>query len=210
MKKLGVVSTDQCTDLSSIVKDLAVGVYSFNKPIKAYVDEPIHITLVLKTDLKQDTSNYFVSLAGQVTDRPGRFSQSISATLKADDLTVLPADPQQKTATSEEPVVWDWTITPKSSGTKTLIIEVVANIKVGKGVHPVAVRTLREAITIEVSYLQRVMVYAGAMNGYLLGASAAATAIAGLVGFVPSIRTFFSRRRRRQTRLAQQQATTGG
>ena len=201
MKRLGVVFSGNCTDISGIVKDLAVGIYSFNKPVTAYVDDPFHITLVLKTDLKQEVTYYFTQLAGEVTSREGKFSQSVSAKLTADDLTVSPIEPQSKIVTGEEPVVWDWTITPKSAGKRTLIIEVVANIQIGTDKQPVTVRAIREAITIEVSYLHKVKMYVAAFNGYVLAASATVTAVAGVISFAPAVRKalirFFRRRRRK-------------
>ena len=54
MKKLGVVSSGPCIDVSEIVNDLAKGDYSFNDPKTGYVDEPITIHLVLKTAENQD------------------------------------------------------------------------------------------------------------------------------------------------------------
>ena len=93
MKRLGVVFSQGCTDISAIVKNLAVGVYTFNKPVIAYVDAPFHLALVLKTNLKHDTAAYFQGLAGEVTSREGKFSQSTTAKLAADDLTVSPLDP---------------------------------------------------------------------------------------------------------------------
>jgi LysM repeat protein len=203
MRKLGVVYSEKCVDISDIVKDLAVGTYSFNKPIKAYVDDPFHLTLVLKTAERQEVVSYFAGLAGTVTSREGKFAQSIVATLRADDLTVAPSDPQARTATSQEAVAWDWTITPRSEGSKTLVIEVVANILVGKDQHPVSVRTLREPITIEVSYLQKVKTYVAAVNGYVLAATGTIAAVAGAVGFVPPFRRFVSNiwfRRKEQPR----------
>lgn len=198
MRKLGVVYSDKCVDVSDIVKDLAVGTYSFNRPVKAYVDDPFHLSLALKTanqpeaaaKQEKEVASHFMSLQGTVESRDEKYAQSITATLHADDIAVFPVEPQTRTATTEAPIIWDWTITPRSEGNKTLAIEVVANILVGKDRHPVSVRTLRQEITIEVSYFRKVKMYVAAVNGYILAASGTIAAIAGIIGFVPPVRRF--------------------
>ena len=118
-------------------------------------------------------------------------------------MAIEPSGAQVKTATTNEPVEWEWTITPKSAGQKTMIIEVAANIEAGIEKHKVKAKTLREAIVIQVSIFQQMQLYAATVSGYVVAVSASITAIAGLIGFVPPVRNFvlaFLARRRRPER----------
>src|ERR1700726_1617886 len=170
MHKLGVVSTGPCVDVSEIVQNLASGTYVFNKPDSAYVDTPFHIILVLKTSPTQDVAPLLSGMPGQVAQREGKFAQSLEATLHGDDLMIDPSGAQSRTATTVEPVTWEWTITPKTGGQKTLILEVVANIQAGADRHKVQIQTRREPIQVSVSGFQQIKAYIADANGFLLAA----------------------------------------
>jgi hypothetical protein len=212
MRELGIVITSgPCTDVSDIVDHLAKGTYSFNKPTTAYVGESFTLRLILRTaDFQdQDIARSFTGLPGEVKQQPGQFAQSVEATLVGDDFEVKPAGPQPRTATLIKPVEWEWNLKPTSGGTKTVTIEVAANIQVGTDKHRVQINTLHELIIIQVSVLQRLKSYVADANGFVLAAAALATPLAALIGFVPKVRQFFkhqiarlSRRPNRITRDA--------
>jgi hypothetical protein len=193
MLKLGVASTGPCVDVSEIVENLASGQYLFNKPDTAYVDTPFHITLVLKTSPKQDVMPLLSGMPGQVAQREGKFAQSVEATLHGDDLTIDPSGSQARTATTVEPVTWEWTITPKTGGQKTLVLEVVANIQAGSDSHKVQIKTLREPIQVSVSGFQQIKAFVADANGFLVAAGAAVPALAAIIGLVPPIRKVVTR-----------------
>jgi len=201
-RKLGVVSNDLCVDLGEIVQNLASGTYVFNKPEGAYVDTPFHITLVLKTSPKQDVGPLLSGMPGQVTQREGKFAQSLEATLHGDDLMIDPSGAQSRTATTVEPVTWEWTITPKTGGQKTLILEVVANIQAGADRHKVQIKTLREPIQVSVSGFQQIKAYIADANGFLLAAGASVPALVAIFGLVPPIRKAVTRWWRRRSGAA--------
>jgi hypothetical protein len=193
MRKLGVISNGPCVDVSDIVEKLATGTYAFNKPDSAYVDTPFHIGLVLKTSPKQRAVPLLQGLPGQIAEREGKFAQSLEATLHGNDLTVDPEGAQARTATTAEPVTWEWTVTPKSDGEKTLILDVVADIKAGSDSHKVQIKTLREPIVVRVTGFQRIREFVSGTNSFVLGFAATISAFAGLVSYWPSIRKTISR-----------------
>jgi hypothetical protein len=201
MRKLGVVSSAPCIDVGAIVNDLTVGTYVFNTPKKTvYVGDSFHLLLALKTSPSQDVASDFKNRPGTVNEREGKFAQSIEATLNGDDMQVEPAGPQERTATTAEPVEWEWKLTPQSGGDKTLTVEVAANIQVGPDKRRVQVRTLHEPITIRVSIFQQIKMYVAQANGIVVAAATTITALAGIFGFVPPVRDFLlklSRWRRR-------------
>ena len=90
MRRLGIITGGPCIDVGDVVEHLATGTYSFNKPDSAYVDIPIHIALALKTTSNQDVGPWLNGLPGQVTERSGRFAQSLEATLHGDDMLIDP------------------------------------------------------------------------------------------------------------------------
>lgn len=193
MLRLGVVSSGPCVDVGDIVSNLEVGKYIFNKPETAFVGDPFRLILVLKTSEAQDVLLHFDGVPGAVTERSGKFAQSIEATLRGSDLEIKPAGPQQKTVTKVQPVEWEWTITPLSGGKKTLTIDVVANIQVGAEKHQVQVTTLHEAINIQVSIFQRVKLFVAEANGYVLAAGASIPALGILFGVVWKVKGYMNR-----------------
>jgi hypothetical protein len=207
LRQLGIVITaGPCTDITEIVDHLAKGTYSFNKPVTANMGEQFPLRLILKTadSQEQDIARSFGGLPGTVQQREGSFAQSVEATLTGDDFEIEPAGPQARTATLSHPVEWEWKLKPTSAGTKIVTIEVAANIQVGSDKHRVQINTLHESIMIQVSMFQRLKAYIADANGFVLAATALATPVAALIGFVPKVRKFFkdelARLRRRPNR----------
>lgn len=190
MRHLGVVSAGPCIDVSGIVENLARGKYLFNKPKTAYVGESFRVLLALQTASGQDARALFSATAGEVTEREGRFAQSLEATLGGDDVKVEPSGPQARTATMAEAVQWEWTLTPQSGGQKTMVIEVAATIHAGPDNHRVQVTTLREPIMIQVGVVQRIKLYLAEVNSVVAAVVALFTTLGGLFGFVPPLRRF--------------------
>jgi len=149
------------------------------------IDAEHYRVAILLTDFRDVTD-----CAGTVNERKGKFAQSIEATLNGDDMQVEPAGPQERTATTAEPVEWEWKLTPQSGGDKTLTVEVAANIQVGPDKRRVQVRTLHEPITIRVSTFQQIKMYVAQVNGIVVAAATTITALAGIFGFVPPVRDF--------------------
>jgi hypothetical protein len=128
-----VIATGPCIDVGEIVDHLAKGSYSFNKPDFANVGEQFPLRLILKTADSQAeaVAKSFGSVPGKVETREGNFAQSVEATLTGDDFEINPTGPIGRTATLSHPVEWEWKLKPTSAGTKTVTIEVAANIQVG-------------------------------------------------------------------------------
>jgi hypothetical protein len=194
LRKLGIIiSHGPCVDVSDIVDDLETGTYLFNKPGNTHVDVPFHLALVLKTTPKQDVAPLLEGFSGQVTERTGKFAQSLEASLRGDDMVVEPPGMQVRTATTIEPVTWEWTVTPKAGGEKTLVIEVVANIEVGADHHKVQIKTLREPIQVDVSGFQQIKAYLTEANTFVLAIGAAIPALGAIFGLVPPARRTLTR-----------------
>jgi hypothetical protein len=191
MRQRGVVlgERDPCVDISEVVKQLAIGTYVFNKPNKAYVGLPFNIALALKTSPEQNVELTISGSPGVITERRARFSQSVEASLSGEDMTVKPEGGQSRTATLVEPVIWEWMVTPKAGGKKTLVLEVAANIQVGPDRHRVQINTLREPIEVAVSNFHRIKTYVADANGFVIAAGATIPALGAIVGLVPPIRS---------------------
>ena len=206
MQKFGVVvANGPCADLGAIVDNLATGGYKFNKPSRANVGEAFDFRLIVQT--AEDQAANFDGTQGPIVTRMGKLAQSVDATLSGDGFEISPAGPQARTMTRSEPVEWDWKVTPTSPGTKTLNIEVAANIEVGPDKHRVQIKTLHETIEIQVTLFQRLKTYVADANGFVIAAAALVPSLAVLIGLVPKVRNFIREdvlrlRRRRPNRAA--------
>jgi hypothetical protein len=191
---LGIIAASPgtpCVELGDVVAKLKHGTFKFNKPATAILEEAFPMRLVLLTAEGQ-TAN-FDGMHGQVVTRDDRpFAQSIEATLTGDDFEISPSGAQARTATLAQPVEWEWKVKPISSGTKSVTIDVAANIQIGPEKHRVQITTLHESIEIQVTAFQRLKSYVAGANGAIAAITAAITSLAGIIGFVPKARQFFA------------------
>lgn len=163
-------NTDQCIDIDDVIKKLDTGTYRFNKPEIAYVDEPFRLVLTLETAPGQDITTAFRGTEGKIVERPAPFAQHLQATLRGGpDFQVDPSGAQERTVTSSAPVVWDWTVNPRSSGKKSIVIDVDADIILPGRKEHVLLRTLNEEIQINVGVFHLVAAAFASLWGYALG-----------------------------------------
>lgn len=189
MRELGIIPNGTCADVSDVVDNLATGKYRFNKPKSVILGEPFPLRLTMQT--AEAVPVNFDGLPGTVQEHPGKLAQDVQATLSGDDFEITPSGPQVRTFTRSQPVEWNWTLKPTSAGTKTLTIEVVANIQVGSDKHPIQLTTLHEPIVIQVTIFQRLKAYVATASGMVVAAAALVTPLAVLIGSIPKVRKFF-------------------
>jgi hypothetical protein len=180
---------DPCIDLDELINKLATGIYQFNKPESAYVEEPFRIVLALATAEGQDISIAFSGAEGAIVQRPAPVAQHLEATLRGGaDFKVDPPDAQQRTATSSSPVIWEWTVVPRRPGKKTIVIDVAANLVFGEQKQHVQLRTLYEEIQINVGILHWFKSTISAFWTIALGLATMIIAILGIVHYLPTRR----------------------
>ncbi|WP_156918297.1 hypothetical protein [Bradyrhizobium sp. Cp5.3] len=191
---LGIIAANPgapCVELGDVVANLKRGTFKFNKPNTAILEEAFPMRLVLLTAEGQAAT--FSGMPGQVVTRDDRpFAQSVEATLTGDDFEISPSGPQARTATLAHPVEWEWKVKPISSGTKSVTIDVAANIQIGPDKHRVQLTTLHESIEIQVTAFQRLKSYVASLNGAIGAITAAITSLAAIIGLIPKARQFFA------------------
>jgi hypothetical protein len=107
----------RCTDLDDVVRNLATGTYFFNHPKLVKVGEEFLLRLILQT--QEDQASDFDGAPGPIESKEKRpFAQSLEATLSGQDFEISPSGPQARTATTAQPVEWNWKLTPASTGKK--------------------------------------------------------------------------------------------
>jgi hypothetical protein len=185
---VALAASTACVDVDDLVKNLGRADYRFNKPDIAYVEEPFRIVLVLPTAPDQDVNAPFTTTEGPVVKRTAPFAQYMEATLRGDlDLKITPSEPQQRTTTSHEPTTWEWTVVPQKSGDKTLIIEVAAQLVAGADRSRVQIRTMYEAIHVQVRLGHWILATVGGLfssiYGFAVGAATLAIAILGVLHY---------------------------
>ena len=169
----------RCTDLDDVVRNLATGTYFFNHPKLVKVGEEFLLRLILQT--QEDQASDFDGAPGPIESKEKRpFAQSLEATLSGQDFEISPSGPQARTATTAQPVEWNWKLTPASTGKKTLTIEVAANILIGPDKQRVQIDTLRETIEIQVTIFQRIKAYLAEANGAIVATAALVTPLAAI------------------------------
>jgi hypothetical protein len=184
-----LIAGNPCIDIDLIIKNLAEGTYSFNKPDSAYVEEPFRVILTLTTAPDQDVSAVFLGTEGKVTTKQGQFAQHLEARLRGGiDFKVDPSGPQEQTVTSLNPVVWEWSVPPLKPGNKTIFIDVAANLILGTQQEHVQLKTLDERIEIRVSILHFILAAVTSLWGVALGIATMIIAILGVVHYSRSLR----------------------
>jgi hypothetical protein len=173
---------DPCVDIDTLIGKLATGNYRFNKPQSAYVEEPFRLVLTLETAQGQDVSSPYKGTKGDIVTRPAPFAQHVQATLRGGtDFKVEPAGAQERTATAASPVIWEWMVTPLTSGKKAIVIEVDADLLLPSRKEHVQLRTLYEEIQINVGFMH---LFVSAFAGLWGAALSLATMIIALLGVI--------------------------
>jgi hypothetical protein len=188
LRTRGVYPSDTaaCIDIDEVIKTLGTGVYRFNRPQIAYVEEPFRFVLMLETAGGQDKTGPFQGTAGEIVERAAPVAQHLQAMLHGGpDFRVDPADAQVRTVTSSEPLVWEWTVVPLREGKKTLAIDVSADLILGTAKEHVQLRTLYESIQINVGFIRLfVSAFAGIWE-YALGLATMMIAVLGVYHYWP-------------------------
>lgn len=180
-----------CTDLDDVLNHLEKGTYSFNKPDTVTLNEPFPIRLMLQT--QSDQAVDFSGTPGAVESKPDiAFAQTVLATVSGDDFDISPSGAQERTAARSLPVEWDWRLIPKSSGTKTITIQVEVQIAVGADKHRIQLPAFREAIDIHVTMFQHLKAFVATTNGLIIAAAALVAPLSLLFGLVPKFREALS------------------
>jgi hypothetical protein len=97
LRKRGVYppNADPCIDVDEVIKALDTGLYRFNKPQTAYVEEPFRLVLMLETAAGQDKTDPFQGTRGDIVEKVAPFAQHLQATLHGGtDFRINPADAQ--------------------------------------------------------------------------------------------------------------------
>jgi hypothetical protein len=186
LRERGVVlQSGACLDIDGIVASLPTGTYKFKKPDVGWVGQALPFALILQTNKDQqvDINSTLKDLPGVATEREAKFAQNLEATLSGPDLKVDPAGPVQRTATTAEPVEWDWTVTPQAKGEKELTINVTANIVAGTTPTRIQLKVLHEKLNIKVGLIQMITASLAELNGLTAALVTLLTALGGLLTF---------------------------
>ena len=194
-KGVYLLAGDPCFDIDDVIKKLATGIYRFNTPKSAYVEEPLRVVLTVATE-GQDVSSAFRGIPeNEIARKEEKIAQHLEATLSGLDFKVEPSGAQQRTMTSGSPVIWEWTVVPLRPGKKTMVIEVAANLVLGAQKDHVQLRTLREEIQINVGILHWFVSTFAGLWGIGLGLATMIIAILGVYHYLPTMRHKGRRRR---------------
>jgi hypothetical protein len=148
---------------------------------------PIDLRLVVDPTGMENPESLLEGLPGEVREGQADLTRQVTATLTGSGFDIRPLKPPRQVLAGDRATTWQWEVTPREGGTRTLFLDVFAHP--GGGEAAASVREFRDDIEVEVTFVSRALGFAQtAQPAVGFGAGAVSLLLAG-VGLV--------RRRRR-------------
>lgn len=168
-------------------EDLAQAEIRYNAPDRMQLNMPIDMRLVVDASGLAAPEVLLDGLPGEVREGQAELTRQVTATLTGSGFDIRPLKPARQVLPSDRAATWQWEVTPREEGRKTLLLEVFAHPGGSDAAAPVA--EFRDEIVVEVTTLSKVL-------AFVQTAQPAVGFAAGGVSLLLAAMTFFRRRRK--------------
>jgi hypothetical protein len=159
----------------------------YNAPATMQLNMPIDLRLVVDPSGMENPESLLEGLPGEVREGQADLTRQVTATLTGSGFDIRPLKPSRQVLAGDRASTWQWEVTPREGGVRTLFLEVFAHP--GGGDAAASVREFRDDIDVQVTFMSRALGFAQTTQPAVgFGAGAVSLLLAG-VGLV--------RRRRR-------------
>jgi len=161
----------------------------YNAPETMQLNMPIDLRLAIDATGMTPPDELFEGLEGEVRGGEAELTPQVTATLTGSGFDIRPLKPARQVLPSDRAATWQWEVTPRSEGRRTLILDVFAHP--GGGDAAASVREFRDEIEVQVSTLSKVLAFAQSADP-LVGFSGGALSF--VLAGVTFLRRVFRRR----------------
>jgi hypothetical protein len=181
-------SAADCANYKLIAAHVKAGVAAFNAPDPMFVGQSTTLQLAVG-----ETGSPVTQMVGKIGGRPtpyglpiGRF---MSAELLGEGFDIDPKGPQSKEVPMDSVTTWEWKITAREEGLRTLILKTTVNAVAPDGRYlPLRSSTKNQSIHIKVSAWDRFWNIIAKLPGWLKAITAVVTAAGALIAAILGLR----------------------
>lgn len=145
----------------------------YNAPEKMALDTPGDLRLVVDISNSPDLAKLLEGLAGETREGEAAVTPEVSASVFGTGFDVAGLKPERQRLSKESPNSWQWQITPREEGVRTLVVELYAHPD-GQGA--TSIRQFRDEITVTVSPFSKLIKTAQTVHP-VIGAAAAGVSL---------------------------------
>lgn len=180
--ELGIATpAPNCDAYEKLLAGLRKAPFFYNKPARMTAGEAVEVDLALNPSDPAGARALLHGLHGTTARGESPIARHMSAQLFGAAFEVSPAGPQRRIVLTSNTTTWQWKVTPRAPGEKLLTLSVYVHLEVdGKSSPPIAIRTYRDRIRVEVSrwrvlaaateYWSPILGFVVALTGALWGA----------------------------------------
>jgi hypothetical protein len=154
----------------------------YNAPTRMQLNMPIDLRLVVDPSGMENPEALLEGLPGEVREGEAELTRQVTATLTGSGFDIRALKPQRQVLAADRASTWQWEVTPREGGLRTLVLEVFAHP--GGGEAAASVREFRDEIDVEVTFVSRALSFAQTAQpavGFGAGAVSLLLAGAGLI-----------------------------
>jgi hypothetical protein len=168
-------------------EDLARAEIRYNAPDSMQLNMPIDMRLVVDASGLAAPEILLDGLPGEVREGQAELTRQVTATLTGSGFDIRPLKPARQVLPEDRASTWQWEVTPREEGRKTLLLEVFAHP--GGSDAAASVAEFRDEIDVQVTTLSKVL-------DFVQTAQPAIGFAAGGLSLILAGMSFFRRRHR--------------
>jgi hypothetical protein len=168
---------------ASVAQAVADGVRTaeirYNAPETMLLNMPVDMRLVIDASGMEDLKSLLEGLRGAMRKGQAELTRQVTASLYGSGFDIRPLKPERQVLIEDRASSWQWEVTPRQEGERTLILELFAHPGGSDAAAPV--QEFRDEIEVRVTVLSRALGFMQTTQP-VLGFAAAAVSL-GLAGF---------------------------
>lgn len=182
-------ASPQAVAAEELAEGLRTAEVVYNAPESMQLNMPVDLRLAIDVSGSEELETLFEGLEGELRGGQAELTEQATASLSGSGFDIRPLRPERQILSGDRPNTWQWEVTPRQAGLRTLTLEVFAHP--GGGDAAASVEAYRDEIEVNVTLLSRALGFAQTTQP-VVGWVAGALSIA-IAGFS------FMRRRRKHT-----------
>lgn len=153
----------------------------YNAPQTMTLNMPVDLRLLVDASDMENLEALLEGLEGETRTGEAALTSQVSASLYGSGFDIRALKPARQVLPDDKPISWQWEVTPRREGVRTLNLEVFAHP--GDGDATAGVKEFHDQIDVTVTPLSRALAIAQDAHPVIGGAAAGVSLLAAFWGF---------------------------
>ncbi len=178
----GAEATPEAVAARAVAESVRTAELRYNAPDTLLLNVPVDMRLVVDASGMARPEDLLEGLPGEVREGQAELTSQVTASLYGSGFEIRPLKPERQVLAEATASSWQWEVTPRQAGTRTLILEVFAHPGGGDAAAPV--REFRDEIEVQVTFVSRALGFVQTAHPVAGFAAAAVSLLIAAVGMV--------------------------